>query len=222
MAVLFLTGAKLLAAGSNFTGAKLEQSCLSYVYRIVGKDAEVSLAQKLKDQVFAEGGVEAHCEADGASLRGLCYVSLIFTQDGQLLRKIDIPLRVRIYRQVAVSRDGFQRGKVVGSEDIYFKKVEVTQFREDELPATDQIIGSALNRSIVKGGVFTRTMLDKGKLVHRGDKVAIVVQSGAVVVRTTGFALTDGSIGESIRVKHQGGLLQGQIAMDGSIFVESK
>ena len=51
-------------------------------------------------------------------------------------------------------------------------------------------------------GVITPRMIEEPKVVKKGDEVMIVATKGALSVRSSGVALSDGRVGQQISVKN--------------------
>lgn len=209
---------------SKFSGERLKKACLDYIYDVVGTEAEVSISQNISDQVFNEKGIVARCDAISGSLRGNCYIAIEFKIENRLLRRLEIPVRVRIYRNIATSALPMARGDSFNKSNVIIEKKEITGYSENEIPTVEEIYGTKAKRNLQKGTILTRSLLERESIIHRGNKVSIVVQSGAITVRTTGEALQDAAIDENIRVKRDGAqtILQGYVTADGSVLIGSK
>lgn len=208
-----------LLGKSTFSGERLNKECLNYVRKYLGENTEIKVLQKINDQTFDEPGVTARCSGNPETFRGLCNVSVEFTKEQQLLKRIEVSLRVRIYYQVAVAKRSLQAGTIIKKQDIVYQKMEVTKFADSELPFEEEIIGAAVKRTIPKSVVITRQSLGNAKLIKRGEKITVVALAGAVKIRTNGYAMHDASIGEMIKFKCKGKILQGQLAADGTVIL---
>jgi flagella basal body P-ring formation protein FlgA len=52
------------------------------------------------------------------------------------------------------------------------------------------------------GDAFKTTLLDQPKTINRGELVSITTKSGSIQVVMQGVAMTDGKLGQQIRVKN--------------------
>ena len=222
MVIIIAAMPVVLSAGSTFSGEKLKSACSSYIYKYTGQDAVVDFAAEISDQYFDKSKVTARCTGQPESFRGLCYVYVEFRLNGRLLKRLNIPVRVKIYREVAVAGESLPSGSKIKGSDINYKKVDITHYSSNELPEYDDIIGSTLVTSLPKGAVIVKSSLGGDVLVRRGDKVTVVASSGAVNVRASGFAMQDASAGEPVKVKCNGSILRGRVAMDGTIFLSDR
>jgi flagella basal body P-ring formation protein FlgA len=213
-----------LLAKSSFSGSRLKNACLSYISNLVDKDSDVRISE-IDDQFFEETGVIARCDARAKSLRGNTYVALEFLDHQEkLIRRLEVPVNIKIYKDVPTAVYTLQKGKILKINDITYNKMDVTYLDENKILGIEKIVGKKVNRQINKGEVISANYLENEVLVNRGGKVNIIVQSGAVSIRTSGVALQDASIGDNIRVQREGSRqsLQGKVYDDGTVYINAR
>lgn len=216
--ILIIAGGNSFLHGkSTFSADRIKSACEAYIKDNLGGNAEVSFMQAVKDQQFAEDDVSASISSDPGRLKGICRIKLAFTKDNVILREYEVSLRIRIIREMAVAARTIRSGEKISAGDYEIRPVDVAAYSESELIQPAELDDATAARIIPSGTVFTRTLLGNPRLIRKGDKVIIVVISGAVRIRTTGFAMQDASAGETIKIKYNGSILTGRAAMDGSI-----
>ena len=221
MTILF--GNNLLAK-SSFSGSRLKNACLSYVSNLVDKDSDVRISE-IEDQYFEDSGVIARCDARSKSLRGNTYIALEFLDhEEKLIRRVEVPINIKIYKEVPTAVYTLQMGKIIQVSDITYNKLDITYLDESKILGIEKMVGKKLNRQINKGEIISSQYLENEILVNRGGKVNIIVQSGAVSIRTSGVALQDASIGDIIRVQREGSRksLQGEVYGDGTVYINTR
>ncbi len=213
-----------LFAKSTFSGSRIRQACIDYVHKTIGNDAEIILKQTIENESFEESGVYAKCTGDSKVLRGNCYIGIEFRKNGQLIRRLEIPVLIKIYKNIPVAIRQLKQGDIVSNDDFTQVKKDITYYSDKELLNPLEILGKKIKRNIKKGDIITVASLEKDMLIHKGDKVLIVAQSGAVRISSAGKALQDAAFGQIIRIKRDGsrGILQGSVAKDGSVFITKK
>lgn len=122
--------------------------------------------------------------------------------NGEKPWKIYIGAHIHIYKYVWVSNAALQRGQMIEKANIKKEKRDITKLSGRYLLASLPITGKLMKRNVPANQVLTNIMLESQKLVRRGDRIIIVSQHGAVEVRATGVALSEGSKGDRIRVKN--------------------
>ncbi len=209
---------------STFSGERLKEACLNYIYNMVGSNAEVSISQNIEDQTFDESGIVANCYGEEKSLRGNCYIIIEFHQNGFLKRRLQIPVRIRIFSDVPTATKTIFRGETVKASEISIEKKDVTNYSSEDILLADDIIGKKASNNISEGSIITRLSIEREKTINRGDKVKIIVETGAIRISAAGEALQDGAPGEMILVKREGTdvKLKGKVGIDGSITIAER
>ena len=218
-----LLGSNLFAK-SSFSGERLKNACLNYIERLVEKDAEIRMAD-IEDQYFEETGVIARCDIKSKDLRGNTYIAVEFLDHKEeMIRRLEVPVSIRIYRDVPTAVHALQRGHIVQISDITYKRLDVTYQSEQNLPGIEKIVGKKLKRNISTGDLITSDYLEQEILVNRGGKVDIIVRSGAVKIRTSGVALQDAGFGDNIRVQRDGSRqsLMGKVDINGTVLINTR
>jgi flagella basal body P-ring formation protein FlgA len=222
--ILATTNSVELKAQSTFSADRLTDACLNYIYSEVGGDAEVTISKKIETQEFTETGVSARFEAAKGSLRGNCFVAVEFYLDSKLIRRIEVPVRVRIFAIVAVAAESLFRGSEINENQIIFEKKDITNYKPDELFIKNDFSGKKVKRNISKGAIITRSHIEEAAVIRRGAKVDIIVESGSVHIRASGESLQDAAPGDTVRVRREGTstILQGIASSDGSVVISNK
>jgi flagella basal body P-ring formation protein FlgA len=212
-----------LYSKSTFSGERLKSACLEYIQDKVGTDAEISISQKINTQNFEEDGITAKCLGDEKSFRGNGYVTIEFEKDGQLKRRVEVPVRVKIFKNVPNASHALMRGDVIAKEDINVIKTDVTYYKDYELLNETELIGKKVKQNVSERTLFTKMNVYDDNMIKRGDKVTIIVQSGAVRITASGEALQDAAIGKPIIVKRDGSQekLQGKVNEDGTVIISA-
>ena len=124
---------------------------------------------------------------------------------------------------MAVAKNIIRRRTEIKESDIIYEKKDVTYYNENDLPDASDLIGTKTKRNISKGAIITVSSLEEDIVIQRGDRVLIIVQSGAVRIRAYGTALQDAAMGAELRVQRDGAksVLYGRVATDGTIYVAS-
>jgi flagella basal body P-ring formation protein FlgA len=209
---------------STFSQEKLRNACTQYIYNKIGSDAQVSLPKIISPQEFTENDVQADIVTNIDNLQGNTSLKFEFRKDGTLLRYIEIPVRIKLFREVVIANQSVASGETLNDQNLTIEKREVTNLREDKFYSKNSLKGMRAKRNIPKGNIITTSFVDNGNYIKRGDKVTLIVKSGTVSIKTSGVALQDAKQGEDLRVKREGyqGVFQGKVGSDGSILITLK
>jgi len=121
---------------------------------------------------------------------------------GRTAWTILVPAVAKIYRPMAVAGRTLQRGELVGENDLTTEIKEMTDFRMGFALLPETIIGKEVKFTVNKGEAFRNSVLDAPLVIKRGDTVSMEASAGEISVRTNGTAVSDGRIGQQIRVKN--------------------
>ena len=113
-----------------------------------------------------------------------------------------VPAQAIVFRPMAVASRNLQRGELISSEDIGVEVVDVSQYRQGYSSKPEDIIGKELKYPVNKGDAFRDSVLDTQLAIKRGDEVSVEAFAGSIRVVTTGTAVSDGRIGQQIRIKN--------------------
>lgn len=217
-----LSSQETFAGNSTFPGVRLTAACQNYILSKVKDDAQVTISREIEDVIFNEDGVSAKCVGKAASFRGNCFVVIEFYKNGNLIKRLEIPVRVKLFREVPKVVSSLPRAKEISESDIIFEKTDITNYRDEDLLGKNEVIGAKLKRNISEGTVITRAFIEEEMTISRGEKIVIISESGAVRIRTSGEALQDGVVGKTIRIRREGtrSVLHGCIARDGTVFIK--
>lgn len=146
---------------------------------------EQTLAFSLQDTAGLGGNVTVNCQCKDAG-SGWAY---------------HLPAQVDIYRPVLVASAQIARGDLLDMSDLVFETRNISQISGD-LMTRDEVIGKAAKRLINSGDVIRPALLDQPKAISRGETVSITAKSGSIRVVMQGTAMTDGKLGQHIRVRN--------------------
>jgi flagellar basal body P-ring formation protein FlgA len=116
---------------------------------------------------------------------------------------IYLPVELALYRPAVIAVNALTHGNTVGPADVRLVDINVSQVNGQYLTSLDDAIGKDVKRSLVAGAPIVDQQLVPPLMVRRGEAVLINANSNIVAVKVSGIALTDGRLGEQIRIKNQ-------------------
>ncbi len=121
---------------------------------------------------------------------------------GTISWTILVPALARVYRPVAIASRNLERGNVITENDLTTEVKDISNFRMGFALIPEALIGKELKSAINKGETFRNSSLDSPLVIRRGDTVSMEATIGDISVRTNGTAVSDGRIGQQIKVKN--------------------
>lgn len=113
--------------------------------------------------------------------------------------QVYVPVRTRLLLPRVVAAKPLARGVVLSASDLAVQMVETRFQRGVVFEHPEQIIGSKVKRNVNIGEAVEGNDIC---LVCRNDSVLIKAGGGGLNIVTQGTALSDGSLGEQIRVQN--------------------
>lgn len=116
--------------------------------------------------------------------------------------KLYVSVRVKVQQAVIVSRRALPQGHLVAAADVQLLERDSANLLRGYFSSADQVIGQRIKRHLGAGKVITPSSLARDQLVKRGADVEILASVGLIEVRMRGKAMSDGGLGERIRVRN--------------------
>jgi flagellar basal body P-ring formation protein FlgA len=130
---------------------------------------------------------------------------------------VTIEYQVPIYR----FKRPFQRGEQIAVEDLSLEWVSSNSSHAHYQFHPQTLATLELNRPVTAGSIVTSQAFKSLSLVRRGETVSIIARTAGLEIKMEGEALSNGSQGETIRVKNHssGKILEGKVSAVGEIMV---
>lgn len=116
--------------------------------------------------------------------------------------KVFIPVTIRVYAQVVVSKHNLPRATIISAADLGTARKELSRLYDGYFSSPRELLGMKLKRPARAGGVFNPRMVSPRQLVKRGEPVTILAEHNGLVIRVMGEALMDGKLGQLVRVQN--------------------
>ncbi len=133
-----------------------------------------------------------------------------------------VPVTVRIYKQVVVAARTLPPGALITENDIRLARYDLADLNRGYFENTSVNLGMKLKRRLLVGDPLTPAMVERPRIIERGQLVSILAASGGMEVRTSGKALEHGAVGERIDVLNVSTeqKLEGVVTEDGEVRVD--
>jgi flagella basal body P-ring formation protein FlgA len=197
------------AALPSYAAALREQEIIDLVtneavkrLQVPRRDVEVewqdmsasSLIPALPDgQVTLEVPPTAHLGGKGS-------VPVQVSVNGRKFRTIFPRLEIKVFQQVAVSKNRISRGAIANGGDVLMQRTAVSKMNQAPLTSLVTVLGAEATRDIPPGTVLTASMFRLPVVIKAGDMVNIVLTSGDLTIVYTGQARTAGAMGQLVKV----------------------
>lgn len=122
-----------------------------------------------------------------------------------------IAVKVSTQLPVVVATTHIGKGTVLSLDNLAVKYIDSHSIRGSVLESMATIIGAKAKRNIARGrAIYTKNIC----LVCSGENVTIKASSGSFSVKATGVALSNGSLGDQVRVRNtrSGKVISGRVS----------
>jgi len=102
--------------------------------------------------------------------------------------------------QAVVALRRFDRGDVIRREDVVLRQVSAEQIETGSLNELNAVIGREVTQAVQPNALILAKMVQKPRLVRRGETVTISSIAAGIRVITSGKAREDGSEGSLVQV----------------------
>ncbi|MBI6545478.1 MAG: flagellar basal body P-ring formation protein FlgA [Cyanobacteria bacterium NC_groundwater_1444_Ag_S-0.65um_54_12] len=109
-------------------------------------------------------------------------------------------LTIAVWEEVVVSRSAIARGAVLDESSLKLERRSRTSLPSQPYNVLAAVVGAKARREIPPGMPLTSSLLDLPPAVKGGSMVSVRLQSGSLLILTTGQALQDGRSGQVVRV----------------------
>ncbi len=137
---------------------------------------------------------------DRRGLLGRRVFQIEFKKDGENFKTIKTTADVRVEMDVVALSHPIKKNQVIREDDIYMKKIGLYDLSGSLLFDPGSVIGKRVKRFIKPGTLLTEEMIEEAPLVKKGDRVAIIVETGILTITASGEARMDGTKGKIIEV----------------------
>lgn len=113
-----------------------------------------------------------------------------------------VPIKINVLKTVLVAKRVLIKGKRINSDDIYQVEMDTQKLKQGYFTDSRELIGLICKHDISPDSPLNPYNIELAKLVHRGDQVTIVANNESLSVSMDGIAMSEGVLGESVRVKN--------------------
>ncbi|PHR29427.1 MAG: flagella basal body P-ring formation protein FlgA [Desulfotalea sp.] len=127
--------------------------------------------------------------------------SLIFRIDDEVVKNMSIRGKIEARANIIATAIPVKKGTILAPRHLKETVMDISDLKEPGFDVS-QFLGKRIKRSLRAGSPLNISMVETLPVIHKGEKVKIVIQSGAMTLTATGLARSDGKIDELIRVQN--------------------
>lgn len=161
----------------------------------------ISEIQVPKSLILPKGRITYKVAAPRSrQLMGRCPISVDFSVDGRVHKKVWANAMIEVLGQVVVTRKPLGRYKPITANDIEVRTLDLANLPANVLSDPAAAIGKRTKRAIGSQMPLRADHIELPPLVKRGDLVVIIAESASMKITTRGQVKKKGRLGELIPV----------------------
>ena len=110
--------------------------------------------------------------------------------------------RIQRLVDIIVANRALNRGEQLTSSDLRTEQRDINRVGRGFVTSSLEIIGQQLRRPLRAGDPLRASGLEAPQLIAKGDQLVVEAQSGSLKVVVAGTALSNGKLGQQIRVQN--------------------
>lgn len=149
------------------------------------------------------GDAKTEITPSNPAILGSSLFSIIFRVDGSVVKNLSVRGKIEAIAKIVVAARPLGRNSVLRAEDLTLAETDIGNIVQPNF-RMDGLVGKKLDRSLRAGQPVLESMIETLPIVHRGEKVKMVIISGPMELTATGLAASDGKKNEMIQVLNIG------------------
>jgi flagella basal body P-ring formation protein FlgA len=123
---------------------------------------------------------------ESAHRGGAMAVTLSFFQEGRLVQKLRLRVRVEIQGLVVAARTGLRRHQEVGENDVHLIKKNLNLLPPDVLTDLREAVGKRVTQAVNGQEALRSSLVEPLPLVKKGDRVLLIIDNSHFKITTFG------------------------------------
>jgi len=165
----------------------------------------------------------AHCNqikfnlASGSHLIGKTSIRVICTEPKAW--SFYVTANISRYEQIYIANSTLNRGQIIRESDVYKSRKDLSKLPFGYITKPKDIIGKQVKRHVQAGRILRPSQLINPIVIKRGEIISLQSNSSGFTISMKGTAMSNGAIGDRIRVKNSSSkrIVEGTISQAGIV-----
>ncbi|SMF36185.1 flagella basal body P-ring formation protein FlgA [Alteromonadaceae bacterium Bs31] len=135
-----------------------------------------------------------------------------------------IPASVKTLQQVLIARRNLAKGETLEKSDLGYKSVNTAKLTGSYVEDMERLLGMELKRSIRANQVVKLNFVQAPNVIQKGETVVLRAKLSSLTVETEGTALSNGQVGQKIKVRNDKSrrIVDGLVTGPGQVLVAGR
>ncbi|MDK9707967.1 MAG: flagellar basal body P-ring formation chaperone FlgA [Desulforhopalus sp.] len=167
-----------------------------------------------------KGNLDYEVIPSNPAILGSSSMAIIFKVDDKVVRNMSVRGKIEALAEVVTASEPLKKGLILRPQHLKMATMNIGENANTAL-SPDEVVGMQLVRPLAAGSPIATSMIEALPIIKRGQKVRIIVTSGALHLTATGFAHNDGKLDEMIKVQNLNSnkTIYGRVAAPGTVEV---
>lgn len=233
ISVFYLIGIALTGAGAVNAAEKTKTVLTDEVEKIIKEyviqntpwtEEQVKVKNvNVSNKIILPEKWNYHIEvAPASSMIGRSSFQLEITDIYKSVQSSWVTAEIEVWVEVVLASKPLKERQMVGDEDIYIGKKDLSRLPAGYIDDINQISGKRVKRFVGANSILTENILEEPPLFKRGEKVFIIAESASLRVTAMGVAGEDGYRGRPVRITNMQSKKEviGEVGSDGTVNVK--
>jgi len=133
-----------------------------------------------------------------------------------------LPAKVASLVTVVVAVRSLFREQVIVPGDVALEPRDANELLSGYISDLNQVLGKVLSRPAAAGSVLLPNQAQTKRVIRRGDRVSVLARGAGLTVRSTGTAMADAGVGDTLSVRNESSkkILEGVVEGPGIVVVK--
>lgn len=125
-----------------------------------------------------------------------------------------VPVRVSLLKEVLLNKRALRKGEMLTEKDLYSAEMDAQKLKQGYYTKAQDLIGLVCKKDLNPDTIITPYQIETAKMVLKGQEVSITAIAGSLKITMAGVALSDGVLGDVIKVKNSSShkIIEAQVA----------
>jgi flagella basal body P-ring formation protein FlgA len=113
-----------------------------------------------------------------------------------------VPVKITVLKKILVTKNALKKDQQIDKDDFYSLEMDTQKLKQGYFTDPKQLVGLVCKKDIGPDTPFNPYNLELAKVVRKGQEVHIIATSGNLKISMGGIAMSDGSLGDIIKVQN--------------------
>jgi len=128
---------------------------------------------------------------------------------------------ISLFEEIYIANNSLSRDHIIQAGDVYKSRKDLSKLAFGYITEPGELIGKQMKRHIQAGRILTPSQLRNPVVIKRGELISLQSVNRGFAISMKGTAMTDGAVGDRIRVKNYSSkrIVEGTIIQAGVVSI---